>query len=193
MRKYSYSTSIPYSLINLSSFLSSERKVGFEGSPETLRKLLHDMQFKFKGRDGRRYLLETPRITALRVKFLIRFMERKKAHRVMVYTDETWYFQKGSGKTKEWQDNDIRSCSTKHISGGQRHILVHAGTSEGFLPGAELNYSSGKTPVDGDDYHGEVNTATMEKYWKKQIIPNLPHVPASIVLDNASYHKSQVK
>ena len=122
------------------------------------------MGFKFKARDGRRYLMETPRITSLRVKFLIKFMDKKKAMRKMVYTDETWYFQKGSGKCKEWQDKDVRSCSTKHISSGKRHILVHAGTSEGFIEGADLNYSSGTKPMDGDDYHSEVNTAIMEKY-----------------------------
>ena len=111
----------------------------------------------------------------------------------MVYTDETWYFQKGSGKCKEWQDKDVRSCSTKHISSGKRHILVHAGTSEGFIEGADLNYSSGTKPMDGDDYHSEVNTAIMEKYWEEKVIPNLPQEPCTIVMDNASYHKAQVQ
>ena len=45
---------------------------------------------------------------------------------------------------------------------------------------------------DDGDYHGEMNAASYEKWFREQLLPNIP--PNSvIVLDNASYHSAQVE
>ncbi|XP_034233373.1 uncharacterized protein LOC117640682 [Thrips palmi] len=170
-----------------------ERGIDFHGGKDTLIKLLKDMGFAFRKRDGRRYLLETPRITLLRIKYLKLFMEHKKLKRYFVYLDETWFFQFGSNKCKIWQDSDIKSCPIRKTASdtGKRYILIHAGGCEGFVEGAALCYCSGQKPEEHDDFHGQVNAKIMKKYYVECLLPNLPETPCVIIQDNASYHRAQ--
>ena len=72
---------------------------------------------------------------------------------------------------------------------GSRLIIVDAGTKDGSVPGASLVFEAKK---DDGDYHGEMNSTTYEKWFKEQLLPNIP--PKSvIILDNASYHSAQVE
>ena len=165
----------------------------FEGGKSTLRLVLHDLGFRFKKRDGRRYLIELPRITLLRMRFLHEFVQLKRDLYYIISTDETWFMQFGSGKIKEWQDDSVQSCSAKHIApSGKRYILLHAGGAQGFVAGAEVCYCSTAKPKNDDDFHGEVNANLMRKYWSERLIPNLPDIPCAILQDNASYHMAQV-
>lgn len=67
-----------------------------------------------------------------------------------------------------------------------RYIVLHAGCDQGFIPGAELVFSSKKH--DGD-YHGEMNETNFLKWFEHQLIKNLQK-PSTIVMDNASYHST---
>ncbi|XP_069692735.1 uncharacterized protein [Periplaneta americana] len=70
---------------------------------------------------------------------------------------------------------------------GGRLVIVHAGTYNGFIPGADLIFASNlKT---GQDYHGAMNSETFQKWVERQLIVGLRDVgPSIIVMDNASYH-----
>lgn len=67
-----------------------------------------------------------------------------------------------------------------------RYIILHAGNSNGFIPGAALIFSSNtKNP----DYHGEMNKENFMKWFENQLLKNLEE-PSIIIMDNASYHST---
>ena len=110
----------------------------------------------------------------------------------MIYQDETWEFQYGTGNTLQWQDNDKRSVSCDKTSNVGRFIACHAGGRDGFVDNASLFYLSSDKPKEGSDYHGDFNGPNFEKWVQKQLIPNLSR-PSIIIIDNASYHNVQVE
>lgn len=67
-----------------------------------------------------------------------------------------------------------------------RYIVVHAGCTTGFIPGAELVFSSTTHHM---DYHGEMNTKNFLHWFEHKLLLNLER-PSVIVMDNASYHSS---
>ncbi|KAL1487863.1 hypothetical protein ABEB36_015513 [Hypothenemus hampei] len=67
---------------------------------------------------------------------------------------------------------------------GKRFIVLHAGTSEGFVNDAALIYS---TKSQLADYHGDMNADIFFKWLKEKLIPNL-NEPSLIIMDNAPYH-----
>ncbi|KAF7991024.1 hypothetical protein HCN44_000829 [Aphidius gifuensis] len=71
---------------------------------ETLRKIIYGLGFKYVPRDGRTYLLKCPAIVEKRRKFLIEFRRALDEGKHIVTLDETWEFQYGTGKIRDWQD-----------------------------------------------------------------------------------------
>lgn len=172
-------------------FIIRTRKIAFYGCAETLRRVLYDMGFTFGVRNGVRYLIEKPDVVHKRLVFLKKFVEDFKGMYV-VWLDETWIFQKGSHKTREWQDEDVRSCSVRTNATGYRYIICHAGGKDGFVDGASLIHCSSKRIPDIDeDYHGDMNSEIFQKWLQKQLLPNLDK-PSIIVMDNAPYHSVEV-
>lgn len=108
-----------------------------------------------------------------------------------IFLDETWTFQNGTGKTKDWQNEDRRSCSLRKGSCEARYIVAHAGGKDGFVEGASLFFRSEKKPKEGDDYHGDMNAENFENWFRNDFVPNLKK-PSLIILDNAPYHSVQV-
>ncbi|XP_037875263.1 uncharacterized protein LOC119630329 [Bombyx mori] len=75
----------------------------------------------------------------------------------------------------------------KPISKGQRVVIVHAGSEDGFVPNALLLFKAG---AKSGDYHDNMNYLNYEKWLRCQLLPNLP--PNSVVVvDNASYYNKQ--
>jgi len=147
------------------------------------------MGFSFTRIDGRRYLAEKPTIAAKRAEFLRRYVELMKTGKYdFVWLDETWIFEKGSKKTKSWQDVDVKSCPSRTVDSGNRYIVLHAGGSNGFIPGMSLVFKSGST--DGD-YHGEINSTNFMKWWRKLLRKSKR--PTVIIMDYAPYHSVQVR
>ena len=61
---------------------------------------------------------------------------------------------------------------------------MHAGSDEGFVPNAKLNFiTKSKT----EDYHDQMNGKHFEEWMETQLFPNVP-ANSTIVMDNASYH-----
>ncbi|KAK4885628.1 hypothetical protein RN001_001899 [Aquatica leii] len=56
---------------------------------------------------------------------------------------------------RSWQDDDLKTVKTTKVV-GKRYIVLHAGNKNGFIPGADLVFSSS---TKNSDYHGEMNQA----------------------------------
>ena len=67
---------------------------------------------------------------------------------------------------------------------GQRLIVLHAGSAEGWVPGADLMLRS---KTNSADYHDKMNSEHFMEWFMKQLLPNIPD-NAVIVVDNATYH-----
>ncbi|KAJ8914219.1 hypothetical protein NQ315_003582 [Exocentrus adspersus] len=83
-----------------------------------------------------------------------------------------------------WQDDNVESVRKPEGYDGKRFIVLHAGTSKGFVEDADLLFCS-KSKV--GDYHGEMKSNIFTKWVEERLIPNLEE-PSLIVMDNAPYH-----
>lgn len=161
--------------------------IGFGGGRETLRKILHDNGFEFKNNQNERTLLvERYEIAAWRHRYLRQIHQKRQEGKPIIYLDETYVHQNYKVK-KSWQGPSTSGVTTK-ISSGKRHIVVHAGSEEGFVPGALLVFS---TKSKSADYHDDMNSTNFVKWLDQKLIPNLNR-PSVIVMDNASYHVTQL-
>ena len=69
-------------------------------------------------------------------------------------------------------------------SAGNRLIVAHAGSKDGFVPNADLVFKAGCAT---GDYHGQMNNENFEKWVREKLLPNIPS-NSVVVMDNASYH-----
>jgi len=103
--------------------------------------------------------------------------------RAEVYLDET-YINKNHSCRFTWYLKEDGPLVNKPSGVGPRLILVHAITEKGWVDGAQLVFEAKKRT---GDYHGQMNWENFSKWFKTQLLPNIP--PESIViLDNAKYH-----
>ncbi|XP_066958850.1 uncharacterized protein [Macrobrachium rosenbergii] len=142
--------------------------------------------FRFKKVDGRKFLLEGRDVTVARSRFLREMKRRKESGQKFVYLDETWVNQNYTVQ-KCWTDlSSQQATGVKPPTGkGSRLIILHAGTEDGFV-NAELVFQARN---DGD-YHEQMNAEVFEKWFRNQLLPNIPP-NCAIVMDNASYHSMQ--
>lgn len=101
--------------------------------------------------------------------------------------DRVWHDKTVNSKHDAF-NKGLTTGATNLISKGKRLIVLHIGSSHGFLPGGLLCFASKK---DTGDYHTEMNGVHF-KEWFEFILPRLD--PNSIiVLDNAPYHSVQTE
>nr|XP_049694765.1 uncharacterized protein LOC126054218 isoform X1 [Helicoverpa armigera] len=161
--------------------------LGYDGSREHLRKILHSLGFSYKKcKTDRSALIEKPNIAAKREQYLKIIMENRnlplELQKEIIYLDES-YIHSSYKLKKCWQSVDV--SGVKHnISKGKRYIIVHAGSEKGFVPNALLIFSGTNK---NDDYHSEMNKYNFTKWVTEKLIPNLRE-PSIIVMDNAPYH-----
>ncbi|KAG5889976.1 hypothetical protein JTB14_020264 [Gonioctena quinquepunctata] len=104
----------------------------------------------------------------------------------------------GASVKKEWKDTTIKNPRDVFVKGlttglkaptqrGPRFVLLHAGTEEGFVDGAELTFLAIKR-----DYHDEMDGDLYEDWFELTLIPSLPKDKENVVLDNASYHSRKI-
>ena len=67
---------------------------------------------------------------------------------------------------------------------GERLIIIHAMTKNGWIPGAPLTFKSTKKT---GDYHGQMHHDLFTKWFTEQLLPHRPK-NALIIMDNAPYH-----
>jgi transposase len=100
-----------------------------------------------------------------------------------VYLDET-YINKNHSSQFTWYLDDDGPLVNKPSGVGPRLIVVHAITKDGWVEGAQLLFEAKKRT---GDYHGQMNWDNFSKWFKGQLLPNIP--PKSlIILYNARYH-----
>ncbi|XP_063537531.1 uncharacterized protein LOC134746889 [Cydia strobilella] len=93
------------------------------------------------------------------------------------------YVHKNYKPKKSWRGPGT-SGAVESISSRKRHIVVHAGHENGFVPNALLVYSTKSKLA---DYHHDMNASNFNKWLEEKLILNLDK-PSVVVMDNASYH-----
>lgn len=156
----------------------------FSGSRSSLRNLLQEIGFHYKALSGRQILLEREDVTAWRCRFLSQIMKENIDE--IVWLDETWV-NAGHSVKKGWVDDTPKGTMAAPLGRGGRLIMVHAGTSAGFVPNGLLLFRSKKT----GDYHEEMDSNKFIKWFTEQLLPNI-RPQSTIVMDNASYHSVQL-
>ena len=90
---------------------------------------------------------------------------------------------------KIWVDKDGSGGWKRPGGKGERLIILHAGSTQGWIPNCQLVF---KSKTHSSDYHNEMNIAHFMEWFEKQLIPNIP--PHSlIILDNAKYHNGVIE
>lgn len=116
----------------------------FTGSRSSLFDLLQRIGFNYKTFSGRKILLEREDVAAWRSRF---FREiRKQNINDVVWLDETWV-NAGHSLKKGWVDDTTKGTMASPLGRGGRLIMLHAGTSKGFVPDALLLFRSKKKQV----------------------------------------------
>lgn len=161
--------------------------IDFKGGNTSLRQILKELGFKWrKTCNNRKILIEREDIRNQRINFIRQIRRYRNEHRPIVYTDETYVCTTHSSPYS-WQDDTNEGVHIP-VSGGDRLIIVNAGGSSGFVPGAFLQWKASQST---GDYHQNMNQINYEKWLEEKLIPNLQ--PRSvIVVDNAAYHNVKV-
>ncbi|KAK3909641.1 Protein FAM243B [Frankliniella fusca] len=160
-----------------------------------LYKLLNEMGFHYETLDKRLVIKNTEKMRHLRSVYLRRIADLRAQGYVVVYLDETWY-DTHDVKKKGFTDRSIRCVLPLTVpSRGQRIIIVHAGSEEGFIDGAL--FLACKNIKDAmADYHSEMNAGIFEEFISTRLLPRIvdkfPGQRCAIVMDNAFYHSRLV-
>ncbi|KAJ4444763.1 hypothetical protein ANN_06560 [Periplaneta americana] len=162
-------------------------KINFPWSHTTLLKVVKELGFKWKKSQNRRKIpIERPHIVTWRHNYLVCIKNLRQSGRQIFYLDETW-IDSNITFGKCWQSEEEFGVQA-NVNSGNRLIVVHAGSLNGFLDNATLIY---KAETATGDYHGQMNSVNFNKWVTEKLVPNLP--PASVVvLDNAPYHCAQI-
>ncbi|PSN38202.1 hypothetical protein C0J52_20747, partial [Blattella germanica] len=101
------------------------------------------------------YYLESARIVTWRYWYLNRLNELRTAGCPIIFIDETWYDTHDVVR-KGWGDGTCFCCLQAPSSRGKRIMILHAGSSDGWVP--ECLYLSSKSISDSmADSHDEMN------------------------------------
>lgn len=152
----------------------------FNGSRSSVWQVIKNIGFTFSTISGRKILMESENIVASRCRFLREI--RTKPVEQIVWLDETWV-NIGHSLRKGWTDNTVEGTMKIPLGRGGRYIIVHAGTSSGFVPNCLYSFKSKKT----GDFHEEMNFEHFSKWFTDYLLKNLS-MPSTIVMDNAPYH-----
>ena len=186
MRRMIHQMYIDGEHVTLDSIRSAlEERIGISMSRSSARKNLLMNGFKFRKQDKRKQLIEKSDVVTARSAFL-REMKKVRAaveQRRIIYLDETWFNQYDMCETAWLDDENITGRKTV-IGKGKRLIIVHAGSAEGFVPGALLHL---RTDGKNADYHSSMDAESFEKWFAEKLLPNIPE-HSIVVMDNASYH-----
>ncbi|KAM7287678.1 uncharacterized protein ISCGN_031369 [Ixodes scapularis] len=159
-----------------------------------LWRALVDLGFTFVKRNRDSLLMERTYLVFWRATYLRAIRMHHLVHKTVYYQDETWV-NAGHTRSKVLKDTTVKTprdafnkgltVGLKNPSGkGERFIVVHAGSNEGFVDDAAEVFRAKKG---NGDYHEEMNGARFEKWFTEKLLQNL-RPNSVIVMDNASYH-----
>ena len=139
-------------------------------------------------------MYEQPKIILQQHQYLGRMRRNRRENRPVVYLDETWanshcsherLWVESDDKVQGGTKGEIRKTSGK----GTCLIILHAGSENGWIDGADLVFQSKKAT---GDYHDEMNSDNFEEWFHDKLLCNVP-CNSLIVMDNASYHVDVLK
>jgi hypothetical protein len=81
-------------------------------------------------------------------------------------------------------DGTSQSVKKRRPATSTKYIILHAGTRNGFVPGASSTFVSG---TKSGDYHDLMNGENFEHWMSAQLLPNVED-PSVIMMDNAPYN-----
>ena len=173
------------SLRTFCGWLHQEHEV--EISNQTLGNTLKRMGF-INGRSKRRSTLkERDYVVVARREYLRKKLANRKSgggiQRPEVYLDET-YLNVNHSVERTWYFVDDGPWVNKPSGKGARLIIVHVITKNGWVPNAKLIFQAKQCT---GDYHGQMNYDNFSKWFKEQLLPNIPE-RSLIFMDNAQYH-----
>lgn len=140
-------------------------------SNTSFRRILKDLNFEYTKKSRNSALIERGDIVLWRRKYLESIRHYRQQNCPIYYLDETWV-NAGETTNKTWVDQTVKSYGDAFLKGlttgqknpsgkGKRLIVVHIGSSEGFVPGGLLSFESKKN---SSDYHDEMNGNTFFIY-----------------------------
>eukprot|EP00102_Acyrthosiphon_pisum_P012353 XP_008181464.1 PREDICTED: uncharacterized protein LOC103308939 [Acyrthosiphon pisum] len=155
--------------------------------------ILKDLQFEYVKKNRNSALLEREDLITWRRNYLFKIRHYRAQNRPIYYLDETWV-NAGETHSRTSMDTTVTSTRDAHLQGlttgqkapsgkGKRLIVLHIGSSDGFVPGGLLCFES---KTNSADYHDEMNGDTFYEWFVKTLPLLKPN--AIIVVDNASYH-----
>ena len=134
--------------------------LSYPGSRETLIRVLNKTGFRYAKVNGRKFLLKRNDVQYARSKFLREIRKHLSTDKNIVYLDETWVNQNYTVSKCWMNENGGQAMGMKVPTGkGGRLIILHAGSKEGFVPGAVLVFQAKNV----GDYHDQMNAETFEK------------------------------
>ncbi|GBP26283.1 hypothetical protein EVAR_95451_1 [Eumeta japonica] len=130
-----------------------KQDINFTRSEHSLRRVLKQLCYRWnKTENNRKLLIKKTNIRFLRIEFLQKIKKFKEEGRPIIYTDES-YVDSSHASTKAWSDGSTQGLK-KPILKGQRLVIVHAGSENGFVPNALLLFKAG---TKSGDYHDNMN------------------------------------
>ena len=154
-------------------------------SKATLWKTVRGLGFTFRStKSGRSHLCERADLVAWRCRYLRKIKQYRQEGKPIIYQDETWVNAHHTFP-KEWTSTYLSISRQIPSSKGERLIISHAGSKDGFVKDGSLVFRS--KSKDNRDYHSEMNGTNFKKYLKEKLLPNITE-KSVIVLDNAPYH-----
>ncbi|KAE9529194.1 hypothetical protein AGLY_011990 [Aphis glycines] len=165
-------------------------------SRSSFQRLLKDMQFEYTKRNRNSALTEREDLVLWRRQYISQIRRYRQEGRTIYYLDETWV-NTGDCSSRVWVDTAVKSHKDAFLKGlttgarnptgkGKRLIVVHIGSSQGFVDGGLLCFESKKNT---SDYHDEMNGDTFFEWFcnnapyhsvKKESIPTTAWTKARI-------------
>lgn len=148
----------------------------------SFQRVLKDLQFEYVKKNRNSALLEREDLITCRRRYLDKIRYYREHNRPIYYLDETWVDTTVNSSGEVFLQG--LTTGQKEASGkGKFLIVVHIGSTDGFVPGGFLCFESKTNSI---DYHNEMNGDKFYE-WFVRILPLLKE-NAVIVMDNASYH-----
>jgi transposase len=155
-------------------------------SLRTLGRALDRWGFTFGKGTRSQHLKEKDPVVAARYRYLREKRGKRQGDEVIrpeVYLDES-YVNKNHSNDFIWYWDDDGPWVQKPTGKGERLIIMHAMTKNGWLPTAKVVCKSTRKT---GDYHGQMHHELFSKWFREQLLPNIPQ-NSLIMMDNAPYH-----
>lgn len=161
-------------------------------SKTSFRRILKDLNFEYN-KSRNHALIESGDIVLWRRKYLDSIKHYRQQNRPIYYLDETWV-NAGEAFNKTWVDQPVKAHKQAFLKRQMTEqqnssfnektlIVIHIGSSEGFVSGGLLCLESKRNSF---DCHDEINGDIFYE-WFMSILPLLKD-NAVIVMDNAPCH-----